>query len=161
MPTFYMTNSKIDEAKRILKIADHMAYITYPVLKEHRLLIKILEQISKALTNSVSAILIHEYSQKRIKTYTDPKLNFDTFKDISTSYGLNEGHIKTIKNVSNLMESHNRSTMEFIRKDKFVIMSDNLQTQDITLDQVKSFLKLSKEIIDKAEKRFSKDSDLA
>lgn len=152
-----MSKEDIIEAKRLLRIADHMAYITYPVLKEQRLLIKILEQINTALKMTVKAILDHEYLNKRIQKFDDPKLNFDEFISIAEEYGIEKGHINIIKRVSEIIDLHNKSPLEFVRKDAFIIMSDNLKTEQITLERVKIFLKSSKQILDNTELKLIKD----
>ncbi len=155
-----MAKREIIEAKRLLSIADHMAYITYPVLKENRLLIKILEQISSALDKTMKAILENEYYQKRIQKFDDPKLNFDAFLGSATYYGLEPIHIKTIKQIAGIMEMHKKSPMEFVRKDTFIIMSDNLQTEQISLERVKIFLKISQQILENTEMKLIKDRGL-
>lgn len=152
-----MAKEDIIEAKRLLRIADHMVYITYPVLKEQRLLIKILEQINTALKKTIVAILDHEYVNKRIQKFDDPKVNFDTFVGLAESYGIGQSHISIIKKVSGIIELHNKSPLEFIRKDAFIIMTDNLKTEQITLERVKIFLKSSKQIVDNTELRLIKD----
>ena len=148
-----MARRDIEEAKRLLKVADHMVYITYPVLQEKRLLIKILEQINLALKKTVSTILNHEYIHKRITKFDDPKLNFDSFIASASHYGIEKSHINTIEKVSKIMELHSKSPLEFVRKDAFVIMTDNLQTEQITLERVKIFLQVSKQIIENTERR--------
>ncbi|MFC1686189.1 hypothetical protein ACFLZZ_04195 [Nanoarchaeota archaeon] len=155
-----MTRENIEEAKRLLRIADHMCYITYPVLKEKRLLIKILEQINLALRKTISSIIEHEYLQKRIKKFDDPKLNFDTFIECCPKYGIESSQINIIKKVAYIMDLHNKSPLEFVRKDAFIIMTDNLQTEQITLERVKIFLQASKKVLENTELRFVKERGL-
>ena len=71
----------LEKAKNITFTADHLIYVTYPLLKDKKLLLKILLETKNAIIYSLNAILQYEYLFKRIKLNTDPKINFK----ISTS----------------------------------------------------------------------------
>lgn len=147
-----MVDQKIEEAKKFMKIADHMVYITFPAMKENRLLIKILEQINKAQKSLIAFILDNEYKNKRIRLYADPVANFKTFIELGPRYGLNAKHIETIKHTSALIEMHSNSPMEFVKNDKFIIMSETMQMESLTYEKVKNYLIQSKEMLKNAEK---------
>lgn len=153
-----MANARIEEAKRVLKIADHMIYITYPAIRENRLLIKILGQISSAINSTVLAVLENEYADKRIESYADPKMNFRSFVESSKRYGLKPANIDVIKKIAGLMEMHSQSPMEFVKNDRFVIMSESMQVEEITYEKVKSFLLSAKETVQSVENRLNLDS---
>jgi hypothetical protein len=153
-----MASPRIEEAKRILKIADHMVYVTYPVINENRLLIKILAQINNVMSSVVLAVLENEYANKRIKSYADLKMNFQSFMESSKRYGLEKPHIESMKKVAALMELHSQSSMEFVKKGSFVIMSDSMHTEEITYPLVKSLLSAIKQILDSVENRLNLDS---
>ena len=55
------------QAIKNLQIADHMAYVTYPLINEKRLLLKIFDEIYKSIISCINAILNYEYLYKRIK----------------------------------------------------------------------------------------------
>ena len=55
------------KAKRDLATADHLAYVTFSLIKDKKLLLKILEQIKSALTNFINSVLHLEYIYKRRK----------------------------------------------------------------------------------------------
>lgn len=153
-----MINSRIEEAKKILKIADHMVYVTYPVINENRLLIKILSQINSIMNNVILAVLENEYANKRIRSYADPKMNFKSFVESSKRYGIGASGIETVKKVAAIMEMHSQSPMEFVKNDSFVIMSDSMRTEEITYNLVKSSLSVAKEMLSSVENRINLDS---
>lgn len=145
-------NSLLEEARRLIKTADHMIYVTYPILKENRLLIRILEQLNNAIFNIVNAILKHEYNFKRIKIYNDVRTNLETLETkCAPRYGIPKENIEGIKHIFRLIEKHKTSPMEFVRQNKFIIMSDNLETENVTLDKLKFFLVIAKDTLKKAE----------
>lgn len=152
-----MVGEEFQEAKRLLRIADHMTFVTYPVLREKRLMIKIIEQIDSAMKKTISSILSHEYIQKNVKKYDDPKQNYDEFLACSPAYNITDSQLKTIKQLSNIVELHKKSPMEFIRKDSFVIMSDSMHMEQITIERIKIFLKIAQEIVQNTEIKFIKD----
>jgi hypothetical protein len=150
--------SDLEEAKRTLRIADHMIYITYPVLKENRLLVKVLEEVYKAVRKTVDTIMGYEYEHKRIKVYSDPKLNMDIFEQkCAVKYNLTPEEIIGIKQIIDLFESHKSSTMEFSRQNKFVIMAEDLRTDSITMLKLKAMLSIAKVIVRKAETAFGSE----
>lgn len=151
-------NQKIAEAKRLLSVADHMAYISYPVMQESRLLIKMLEHIEKSLGQLIGAILDNEYLLKRAQQYSDPKDNFRTFVESSPRYGLKKGHLEAISQIKGLMEMHSQSPMEFVKNEKFIIMSDGSRMGELTLEKVKAYISLMKEMLKSAESAFEADS---
>lgn len=150
----------IEEAKRILKTADHMLYITYPVIKENRLLIKILEEIHYAMQKIIESILKREYTMKRIRLYTDVKANMETFEQkCAERYGLSE-QLEGIRQISYLYNAHKSSPVEFSRSNKYVILADNLHTENITLPKMKGLLSVAKETLRKTEMTLSYENAL-
>ena len=144
--------AELEDVKRTLRIADHMIYITYPVLKENRLLIKVLEEVYSVVKKTIDMILQHEYEHKRIKMYSDPKINMAIFEQkCAQRYNITSEEIIGIKQIMDLFESHRTSPMEFSRRNKFVIMTDDLRTDSITMVNLKVMLGVAKGIVRKAE----------
>ena len=59
----------LKEAARHLQIADHMTYVTFPLINDYRLLLKIFDEIYGSIIGCVNAILNYEASYKRIRLY--------------------------------------------------------------------------------------------
>ena len=68
----------LEEAQKIIHVADHLIYTTYPLVKDKRLLLKIILEIKKALVKCINAVLQYEYIYKRIKLSSDSQTNFNT-----------------------------------------------------------------------------------
>lgn len=143
---------KLKEAEKILQTADHMAYVSFPLIKDKNLLIKILSQTKIAITICINLILQYEYLYKRIKLYKDPKSNLKTFEEkCSLRYEISKEEINLIKELFEINERHKKSQMEFIRHEKIVIMSENLETKSIAIDKIKTFIALAKNILKKTK----------
>ena len=141
----------MEAASKKLMIADHLIYVTFPLIKEKRLLIKILNELYFSLLNSINALLQYEHAYKRIALYKDPKLNFKTFLQQSPKFGISNNELQIIIEIFSLIEKHKQSSMEFIKNEKFVILSNNLNIDTVTLEKLKEYLAATKNIFKKTE----------
>jgi len=145
-----------NDAVKSLKIADHMTYVTFPLVNEKRLLLKIFDETYKSIINCINSILNYEYLYKRIKLYTDNKDNLATFTDrLAKKCDLTNEQIKKIKEILDLNKKHRESSMEFVRKEKMVILSDSLETITLDIQLVKEYLLLAKELMIKTKIRIN------
>lgn len=142
----------IENARRHIKTADHIAYITYPLIKEKRLLLKVLDDTYIVMVSIINAILQYEYVYKRISLYKNPLENFRTFRQrCAKRFGITDDEINSIIEVFKISNQHKNSPFEFMRKDKIVIMADNLHTETISIDKIKQHLAYTKSMLSKAE----------
>jgi hypothetical protein len=145
-------NESLDKAAYMLRIADHMLYMTYPLVKEKRLLLKILNEIYLIVLNIVNSILQYEYVNKRINLYKNSRENFSTFKDSCAGrYSITGEQIRKILEIFELAEKHKQSPFEFVRNNKVVIVTNAFHTDVITIEKMKDYLFLAKDILGKAE----------
>jgi hypothetical protein len=152
----YKFQEQFEEAVRCLKIADHMTYVTLPLVNEKRLLIKIFDEIYKSILNCINAVLNYEFLYKRIKLYKSVEDNFSTFTEkCAKNYSLDNLQIKKIKKIFEINKQHKQSAMEFVKKDKVVILNDNLKTQILNLEIIKDYLLLAKEFVMKINTKFN------
>lgn len=136
-------------ATQAFQTADHMTFITFPIIKEKRLLLKILSELSMAFLNIINAILQFEFHNRRIQLYKDAKENFNTFKKIASQYEITPEQLKNIIEVIGLTEKHKKSPFEFVKEEKIMIMSDNMQTYILTIEKIKAYLLDAKDILRK------------
>jgi hypothetical protein len=152
MPEKFQEN--IQQAIKSLQIADHMTYVTFPLVKEQRLILKIFDEIYKSIIGCINAILNYEYLYKRIQLYENNNDNLHTFiNKCAKNYTLNNEQIKKIKEILELNKKHKQSAMEFVKKDRVVILSDNLKTQVLNIQIIKQYLLLAKELLMKVNTR--------
>ena len=150
------TTSKgyLKESARHLQIADHMTFITFPIVNEKRLMIKIFEEIYKSIKNSINSAVYNEFLFKKIILYDDPKKNINNFiENIAKSYEITEKEINKIIEILRIEQKHLESSMEFVKKEKLVMMSDKLDIQTMTIEEVKDYLTISKSIFLKISKK--------
>ena len=138
-----------DKALQKIKIADHMLTQTYPLVKDPKLLLAVLDNIFLALSHGMSALLHHERLFKRIPAFVD---NFENKFDIyrrkaAPMYSLNRAYVLLIGDVKEIIAAHKKSPVEFARKDSFVICSDSYKMKTISLDKIKDHIALTKKFL--------------
>lgn len=142
----------LKESIRHLQIADHMAYVTYPLVNEKRLLLKIFEEINKSIMYSINSMIIYE----NLTLGNDEDFIKNFLSKYGKDYDLTNEKIKKIFEIIDLHKRYKESAMDFVRKDKIVIMSDSLKIQSLNISRIKEYLLLSKEIITGINERAKK-----
>ena len=135
----YLTELK--EAIRHLKIADRMTFVTYPLVNEKKLLIKIFEEIYISVIKTINAILFYEEYYKKINTPNEPEMQINFFiENFGKTYNLSEEQINRLNSLIKLEKKHKKSAVEFVRKENVVFLSDNLETKILNLNDIKNYL---------------------
>lgn len=142
----------LNKAIKNIRIADHMLYVTYPVIKDKRLLLKSLDEVYDALVLIINSILQYDYLKRMITLTNNPQQNLEIFiTKCARRYNLTPEELSEITNLITLMESHKKSPMEFARRDKVIILSDSLKTTTIDSEKLKKYLSLAKNLVNKAK----------
>lgn len=142
----------LEKSEKTIQTASHLLYVTYPLVKDKRLLLKILSEIKNGIASCMNAVLQYEYLYGRIRLSSDPKLNFRKFLEkCCPRYNISETEIRKIVKLFEIVEKHKTSPFEFVKEDKIVILSDNMNSEIITLEKVKEFLNSSKIVLQKAK----------
>jgi len=143
---------EIKEAGKKIQIADHLLYLTFPLLKDKKILIKILLELKSAIAKIINIILQREYLYKKIKLYDNPKTNFKTFAEKSSGrYGIADAEIKMIVELFEFAEQYKKSPMELLKNEKIIIFTDDMRPKTITLEKTKKFSALAKNILKKVQ----------
>jgi len=143
----------LEESAKRISIADHLLYITFPLVKDKKLLLKILEEINLGITSCLNSILQYEYLFKRIKLYSDPKQNLEVFKQkCAPRFLITQNEIKSIIELFEIIKLHKKSPFEFVKDEKIVILSDDMKQKIINLEKAKEFLASAKSILEKTKK---------
>ena len=146
----------LTNAQKSLSRVDHLAYVTYPLIKENKLFLQIISELNIFSIYLINSILQYEYYYKRIQLFTDPSINLDTFKNQCIPlYNFSDVEIKSLFEVMRLADAHKNSPMEFVKNSNVVIMTDSMRTETLNIDKIKSFINCSKSIFDKTKNRLN------
>ena len=119
----------------------------------------ILPEIKIAISKTLNAVLQNEYILKRIKLYKNPKDNFETFKKkCAPLYKVTNSEISKIEELFKIVESHEKSPMEFTRGENVVILSDTNSHLIVNFEKTKEFLQLGKVILEKVREKINEQN---
>lgn len=141
------------KAKKNLHIADHMLTQTYPLIKDPKLLLAVMENVFLSLTNAVSSLLYYERFFQRIPPFQetfDSKFNMFKMK-CAQKYKINLEYLALIQNVKEIIVQHKNSPIEFSRKDTFVICNGCYKVRTINVSMMKDFIKKTKLFIQEVD----------
>ncbi len=142
----------LEKSEKSFQTASHLLYVTYSLVRDKNLLLKILTEIKIGIASCINAILQYEYLYARIRLSSNSQINFKTFIEKCYSrYNLSETDIKRIKKIFDLVEKHKKSPFEFSKQEKIVILSENMNSEIITLEIIKGFLETFKKILENAK----------
>ena len=151
------------EARLRLKNADHLITMTYPLVKDNKLLIAAVENLAEALKLSLTSVLTYERNLKRIPPFHDElesKLNIFSQK-LAPRYNIDKSYIKLIHELTGLVNAHRESPVEFVRKDIFVMASESYELRALTPQGVKEYVERAKRFIQDMETIVSQDEHLS
>lgn len=135
-----------EAAKKKVHLADHILTQTYPLVKDTKLLLVVIENIFLALTNAIGSLLYYERLFKRIPPFQDTfssKFNMFRAKCVDR-YKIDKELVLFIQGVKDIILEHKKSPVEFVRKDRFVICSDNYSMKTLSVEQIKEYLSKTK-----------------
>lgn len=145
------------DAIKNIQIADHITYVTLPLVNEKRLLLKVFDEIYKSIMNCIKAVLNYEFEYRKIKIYKNDEENLNLFFErYSGDYGITTEQVRKIKDIIELKERYKKSAMEFVKKDKVVLLSDSLRTNSLDIPKIKEYLLLGKEILMKVSSKINR-----
>jgi hypothetical protein len=138
-----------NRARHRVKLADHMLTQTYLLVKDPKLLLAVIENTFLALTSAMGSVLHHERMYKRIPPFVDNFENkFDIFKrKCAERHNIDKEYLSMVREIKEIIVAHKTSPVEFARKDSFVICTENYRLKTITVDQLKKYIKKTKEFV--------------
>lgn len=149
---------KIHDSEKTLRTASHLTYVTFPLVRDKKLLLKIVTEIKSAIANCISSILQYEYLYKRISLYKSPRKNMEIFQmHCAKRYNITEQEIREIKELFDIVDKHRSSPMEIMKDEKVVILSENMQQKTISIEKTKDFLELAKKILQKTKNNLKEE----
>lgn len=139
----------VKQAGTAFRIADHLAYVSYPLLKDNKLLLAIVQNLYLAGVNGLDAILHYERMYKRLNTIPfDIESKIIIFQTkIETRINVS-GVSKVIKDLKFILNQHRDTKMEFSRKEKFIICSDDYSMmKTIDIEMLKTYILVMRSFI--------------
>lgn len=139
----------IGEANKAFRNADHLCFVTYPLVNDVKLIVTVVDNLNKALVLSVEALLQYEYLYKRISFIPkDFKEKMEIFKSSCIGrYNIKRESLILIGDIYNIVEHRKNSPVEFVRSGKFVMCTSDYKMRVLNFDKVKNYTTQVKEFI--------------
>ncbi len=142
------------DARKAFDTADHLTYVTYPLVKESRLIITIIEHVNQALQNAMQALLVYERMYKRISYIPNEFMSrmYMLRQSILPRYKMEE-FASLILELREIMENRKKSNMEFIRKEKYFIYANSYsRISSVGIDSIKDYLVKTRRFLDNIDR---------
>ena len=137
----------LKEGAKGVQIAFYMLNKTYPMFNDPKVLLSISEHISSSFMSSVSALLVHERSQKKIPPYhsiTESKLN--SFKQYLVKKYKLESYLEIIEKLLGISQGHKSSVVEFSRDKKYFMFGEQFKNMNaVSKEDVQNYMEKAKE----------------
>lgn len=148
-----------DKAVEKINVADHMLFMTYPVVKDPKLLLAVVENVFASLDYGVGAILHHQRRNHKIPNFQETfSSRFALFQRSAVPMlSLSPNYVKLISDVRTLLSAHRKSPITFVKKDKFIICSPKYEIRSLDVGLVKKYIFETKIFVSQMNKIVSKD----
>jgi len=136
------------EAQRQLTLADHLLTMTYPLVKDSKLLVGIMQNISQANNNIITGVLYMASKSQQIIPTTTFATRFSQCKTFLKPFNIiPKEDFEVFQAVHDLEEEHKKSPVTFSRDQKYVLCGDDYTLTTLTEKNLKSFLQQAKKIL--------------
>jgi flagellar biosynthesis chaperone FliJ len=148
----------LEKAKFQYDAAFHLLTVTYPLIKDPKLLLGIISNLFTSMESAMSAILSYERQLRLVPNYYQEfqsKFNIFRYKSVKRNK-IPQDHVNLMMDLKEIIDLHKKSPIEFKRQDRFVICGKDytlrqIQAQDIRiyLDKNKAFLNVADRIVNR------------
>ncbi len=146
--------SYFKEAQNQIVLADHLLTMTYPLVKDPKLLVGIMKNLSKANNNIITGVLHIVSTKQQIIPTTTFITRFAQFKKAMKAKDmLDEEDFNNIQQIQKLEEKHKKSPVTFSRDQKYVLCNEDYTLTTLTEKGLKINLQQSKKTLIKLQER--------
>ena len=151
-----------EQAKKCIKVADHMLIMAFPLVKDPKILLSVTENIFSALSNSMSSLVYYERLFKRVPVFQeDFDSKFNIFKQyLVEKYSIRREYLNLIQEIREILAEHKKSPVEFSRGDRFVICSSNYRLKTIGVPELKRYIAQTKMFMSDMERLVNKNAGI-
>ncbi|MCD6464010.1 hypothetical protein J7L02_00600 [Candidatus Woesearchaeota archaeon] len=144
----------LDKAMQSVRIADHMIVMTYQTVQDPKLLLAVVKRLQSAVLLAIKSAVKHERLWKRIPPTLDTEESLTRVftEKIAKRYNVKPELLRIIRELSEIVQFHKSSPIEFSRHGKFVIATNDYKLRTLTKDHVKQLVIKTRALIQSIEK---------
>ncbi len=139
------------ESLKCIVVADHMLTQTYPLLKDPKILVAVMDNLFLGISYAIRALLEFEKKYKRIPAFGETfDSKFHIFKEYCLKrYNIPKGYIGFISEIKEIALENRKSNVSFSRKDKYVICSEDYKMRTLSIKEMREKIQKAKLFIDR------------
>lgn len=137
------------DARKKIQVADHILTQTYPVVKDPKLLIAVLNNLYDGLSHGVRTLLL-------FKRGTAPETNdaqLALFQRDAHEYDIPASFMRMMNELRETIKEHKESPVEFARRGEFVICDESYRVRTLSPSQLRIQIGRAKEFIELVEEK--------
>lgn len=134
--------------------ASHLLNVTFPLIKDQKLLLGIVHNLFNSVEAAMTAILQYEQNLRLVSGFNenDFQSKFNTFRSKSVRRNkIPSSTVSLIQELKEIVELHQKSPMVFQRGSSVVICNKQYELKSITARDVAQYLSQTKEFLEVME----------
>ena len=138
------------QSLRRLRIAEHILNVTYPLLQDPKLLLGVIDNLFFSLTDAMKSLLLYDYATKSIPQFKDtPSARLRMFQVRSMAlHHIDADYLTHFYDIRELVHRHRTSSVEFRRKDQFVMCTAAYELTVVTVSTMRRYIIKTKQFIE-------------
>ncbi|MBI2665742.1 hypothetical protein HYX12_03920 [Candidatus Woesearchaeota archaeon] len=142
--------SPLLKAKQQYDIGFHLLKVSYPMLKDPKVLVGVVHNLLHSAEESMDTILTYDRKKMLIPAYpTNFHGRFDVFQRRSAPrYKIPVEISSALLKMKEITQDQQKSPVEFSRDKNFVLCSKDYKTRVISSQEVQEFLEKTKQLLD-------------
>jgi hypothetical protein len=150
MPTSMDLLKAKDNATQKYEGARHLLNVTFPMIKDPKLLLGVVHNLSASLESSMDAILAYERLLRLVPIYSntyESKFNLFRMRSVRRN-NVPPAAVHLMSELRFILDLHKKSPMEFQRGNRFVICNKDYQLKVISIKDIQQYLYTTKNMLD-------------
>ncbi|MBS3064331.1 MAG: hypothetical protein J4472_00790 [DPANN group archaeon] len=136
-------------AKKEMEVADHLLFVTYPMVKDSKFLLSIASKISTSARAALQALLEYEKANNTIVDYP-PSFVAQMHiykKELERKHNLDPTFHRLLQRLFEIYQSSRNSLVKFKRGDSYVLATKNYTLSVLDYETVKKYANVTKKFI--------------
>ena len=131
----------INEAKKNLRTADHLVYMTYPLIKDPKLITSITENLHRSLIYTIEAIVRYDQLFRKIPVTTNMSIKLEQFRKSCVP------RHKINKDIITIIDLLSKSKKETDIRESLVRRDFYSKSKNLSYEQLKKMDNTAKEFL--------------
>jgi hypothetical protein len=148
----------IAKARREVDLADHLVYVTLPLVEDIKFILAIVDHIYNASALAIEGSLEQKKYYKKLEAF--PR-SYGAMTELWANHIMKDKferkHLDFLKRLREVKNSITTSSMRFKRQDKYILTNDVYDLKVLDLDTVKKYLSIAKDFVNISEELISEE----